>query len=319
MSPFGLRAIKNRWALGIPVVLSGLLWGFMSRNLTAGPLGWLQRGSWCESRAFFSGYSPTGIASFNSWSCDVPTGTSCYRFPYWLDRPCCGWENRSWVIFSPYFVDARLWYGFRPWVAHQGNPDVWGNQALLRADVAPGRFPAPAPLRDSQPLRGDARKLAWRFIEFGDKQFRNGKYHRALQRYKKSAGVKRDVATAFFRQALAYFALGKYGRATAAIKRGLVIAPDWPHTKLRLEELYVDANEQRAHRKQLADWLEEHPLDADAHFMVGVISHFTGQEQLAVAAITRTIELGGISDHATAFLEKPEPAKMAEPGPIANP
>jgi hypothetical protein len=319
MPQFGIFPVENRRALVILVALSVLLGGLMNRNLTAGPSGWLQRGSWCEGRSFRYGYPLTGIASFNSWSYDVPYGHSCHCSPYWLDRPFCGWEGRSWMIFSPCFADARLLFGPRLWFTYPGNPGGWGDRALPRAEVAPDPLPAPAQPRDGKPLRGDARKLACRFIEFGDKQFRNRKYHQALQRYKKSAGVKRDVATAFFRQALAHFALGKYGRATTAIKRGLVIAPDWPQTDLRLDDLYVDANEQRAHRKQLIDWLAEHPLDADAHFMVGVISHFTGQEQLAAAAIVRTIELSGISDHATAFLPRPEPEEAAEPGPIANP
>lgn len=319
MPQFGICAVADRRMLVILVALWGLLGGLMHRNLTAGPSGWLQRGSWCEGHSFRYGYPLTGRASFNFWSYEVSNGQSCYCSPYWLDGPFCGWANRPWVIFSPYFVDARLLYGPRLWFTRPWNPGGWGDRPLLRAEVAPDLLPARAQPRDGKPPRGDALKLALRFIEFGDKQFRNRKYHQALQRYKKSAGVKRDVATAFFRQALAHFALGKYGRATTAIKRGLVIAPDWPQTDLRLDDLYVDANEQRAHRKQLIDWLAEHPLDADAHFMVGVISHFAGQEQLAAAAIVRTIELSGISDHATAFLPRPEPKEAAEPGPIANP
>ena len=319
MSQRGVCTVQNRRGLIILVALSGLFWGCMNSKLTAGPSGWLQRGSWCEGHSYRYDCSLTGMPGFSSWSHNVPYGRSCYRFPYWLDRPFCSWENRSWMICSPYFADARLLYGPRLWFTSPWNPGVGGDRALLRANIAPDPLPVPAEPRDGKPLRGDARKLAWRFIEFGDKQFRNRKYHQALQRYKKSTGVKRDVATAFFRQALAHFALGKYDRATTAIKRGLAIAPDRPQTDLRLEDLYVDANEQRAHRKQLVDWLAEHPLDADAHFRVGVISHFSGQQQLAAAAIVRSIELGGISDHATAFLPKPEPEESAEPGPIADP
>ena len=85
----------------------------------------------------------------------------------------------------------------------------------------------------------------------------------------------------------------------------MALKPDWPQTQLQLDRLFRDGAEKEVQRQRLVDWLTEHPLDPDGHFMLGVLGHFEGEQELAEAAFKRTIDLTGIGDHAAAFLPKP--------------
>ena len=89
-----------------------------------------------------------------------------------------------------------------------------------------------------------------------------------------------------------------------AIERGLSRKSDWPLSGFRLDDLYRDPDKKWAHRKRLLEHLEEHPFDADAHFLLGVVSHFDGAADRAAEAFGRTIQLNGGADHAWAFLPR---------------
>jgi tetratricopeptide (TPR) repeat protein len=173
------------------------------------------------------------------------------------------------------------------------------------AAEAPQEQAAAPPVRPMA-MPSSARDRAWRFIEFGDKQFRAGEYHAALVRYKKAAISAGDLADAHFRQALAYLALGQYDRGTEAVIRGLTHNSSWPTSAFHLDEVYTDDAQKALHHRELMRWLDEHPQDANAHFLLGVFRHFNGAAEQAVDAFRRTLELVGIGEHARAFLPPQE-------------
>jgi Tfp pilus assembly protein PilF len=264
-------------------------------------------GAFCHShlpfpvcRNFAFGYTHGGYG----YSFGLSHG--CYN--YW-GPPLGGYVYGGPIVYPPLFIDGG---------------DLFGPRAVLRffdlgarpappiaVAIAEARLAAPPPADDPQPLAPIAaapqpaesnNALAWRFVEYGDKHFRNGKYHQALQRYKKATATAADHAQAYFRQGLAHLALGKYERATQAFQRGLQLKPDWPQSGFLLDELYQNDRPKAEHRRALLLWLDEHPLDADAHFMLGVHRFLNGEHEQAEAAFRRTLELSGIGEHAKAFL-----------------
>ena len=156
--------------------------------------------------------------------------------------------------------------------------------------------------------------LASRFLGFGDGHFAGGKYAAAYRRYKKAADAAPTLADAYFRQGFALIALGNYRQAARVFKRGLEIAPDWPRSGFRLQELYgPSAAAKTAHLGTLSQAVVDQPHDPDLPFLLGVLVHAGGEPDRAVPLFERATRLSVGSDaHLRAFLERGE--GVAQPG-----
>lgn len=80
----------------------------------------------------------------------------------------------------------------------------------------------------------EAMARARQFIEYGDARFRQQQFTDAYQRYRKAAESAPNLADAYFRQAFAQAALGRYRPAVNSIRRGLALEPEWATKPLRL-------------------------------------------------------------------------------------
>ncbi|MDZ7619412.1 MAG: tetratricopeptide repeat protein, partial [Patescibacteria group bacterium] len=166
--------------------------------------------------------------------------------------------------------------------------------------------PAPPP-EDPKPPRGTSQQalnLAWRFIGFGDAHFANQNYAEANERYRKAATASPQLADAYFRQAYALMAMGRYDLAVSAIRRGLSLAPGWPKSGFNNAELYGDNPQAKAaHLEALAAASEKDPHNADLLFLVGVCLHFDGKPERAAPFFERADQLLADDDaHVKAFL-----------------
>ncbi len=165
--------------------------------------------------------------------------------------------------------------------------------------------------------RGSAtRRLAraWKFVEYGDRQFKKGDYRRAADRYRKAESQAPEIADIYFRQGFAELSAENYPEAVLAMQQGLALKPTWPDSGFVLEELYPSPAAKREVFRQLHTHLAEHPHDADGLFLLSVLQHFDGQPEAAEVGFRRVVELAGIGNHARAFLP-PAPAPEPEPQP----
>ena len=144
-------------------------------------------------------------------------------------------------------------------------------------------------------------------IGFGDARFAEREYGDANERYRSASRTAPQLADAWFRQAFALIAMGRYDQAVTAISRGLKINPKWPSSDFELKDIYgPDKADKDAHRDALAEAAESKPNDADLLFLIGVHLYFDGQADRAAKFFGRTKEISGDPpDYLKAFLPKP--------------
>ncbi len=238
--------------------------------------------------------------------------------------PYCGWFGcgggcRGPVIYPPIVLgNSGFFYGsrpndnpiFSPNIIINNNPPV----AAAPPVVNPAANPvAPAPRIDPVPNR-EARQRAWRLIEAGDRNFKEGNFRDALAHYRKSNEVAGELADGYFRTAFAMLALDRWTEATLTIERGLVRNPNWPASGFVLEELYGSPDAKRDAFRKLQSGKQVSPHNSDVRFLLGVLLHFDGQREAAEAEFRRVIEITGRGNHARAFLPA-EPAAPADRAP----
>ena len=170
--------------------------------------------------------------------------------------------------------------------------------------------------KSDRPPNREVRARAWRRIEAGDRNFREGDFRDALAHYRKSTEIDKQVAGGYFRTAFAMLALGRWTEATLSIERGLLLKPDWPDSGFVLEELYTTPAAKRSEFRKLQIAKQQTPHNADVRFMLGVMLHFDGQAEAAEVEFRRVVELTGQGDHALAFLPpSQEPAQLPAAAP----
>lgn len=272
------------------------------------------------------GYSYWGYYSSGPGFSYYPGGYYYNDFCPYCGSPWC--YGNCWyrgpVYLPPIAGDASALYGNRAAQRFLGvgggnqQPAGGGNAGALggQGPLLPEAQQQAAP-RVSNPT---ARAQAWKFVEYGDRQFQKGNYRQAFDRYEKAGRQAADVADIHFRKAFALTGQGKYVEATEAIKRGLQLKPSWPQSGFVLEELYPTAEAKREVFRQLTLHVNDHPRDAEALYMLAVLQHFDGQEAAAEVKFRSVIDLLGQAEHAEAFLPPdPAPAPDAANGGAANP
>ena len=171
--------------------------------------------------------------------------------------------------------------------------------------------PIPAAAPDPRPKTTgvEQKARAGRYIGFGDANFGKQKYLAALERYKTASKSAPDVAEAYVRQGFALFALGQYGSAAHAFRRGLRIRSDWTGSPFRLDQMYDGARlSKTGHIESLAKAVEANPLDAELLMVLGMASFFDGQRDRAAVFFAGSAQLGGNDDHLLDdLLPKPKP------------
>jgi tetratricopeptide (TPR) repeat protein len=231
--------------------------------------------------------------------------------------------------YSPYVAGA---YAYDPYYGGYGYPyaysslyspyppplylppdELFGPRAVWRflgiddrSRLVPNANIIPPPARDDnleapEPKKGAQRATnaqavarAWKFIRFGDARFAQQKYSEANQRYRTASESAPQLADAWFRQAFALLALGRYQQALGAIKRGLRINPNWARSDFNLKQLYADDEmAKNAHRDALAEAAEANPNDADLLFLLGIHLHFDAQADRAQKFFDRAKQLAG--------------------------
>jgi len=273
-----------------------------------------------SSGPYFSGYP--GRQSYYDYYYDD------YLCPYCGIRGCRGGcrYRRGPIYLPPVAANPGAIYG--PRITNQllgvggGNQQNNNNNGGGPIQQAAARAPATPP----QLSNPSSRALAWKFVEYGDRHFKNGDYGKAAVRYRKARDQADDLADIHFREAFAELGIEHYADSVAAIRKGLALKPDWPQSGFVLEELYPTPEAKRAVFRQLNVEVEQHPNDADALFVLGMLEYFDGREAASELRMRRVVELSGVNEHAVAFLPPPgkqpqqvQPPMPAEPAPQQQP
>jgi Tfp pilus assembly protein PilF len=213
--------------------------------------------------------------------------------------------------YPPYYVSADALYGPQAVLRFMGADD--GPQLRPAADMIgpaarePEKADVPEPKRGvERATNARATALAWRFIGFGDARMAQQEFADANGRYRKASQAAPQLADAWFRQAFALSAMGRYDQAMTAIKHGLRIDPNWAKSDFDLKELYgADKRLKDARLEALARAADGNPNDANLQFLVGIHLHFDGQPQRAQEFFQRAKKLThGDDEHIRAFLAK---------------
>jgi Flp pilus assembly protein TadD len=139
----------------------------------------------------------------------------------------------------------------------------------------------------------EATARARQFIEYGDARFQHQQFADAYQRYRKAADSAPNLADAYFRQAFAQAALGRYRPAVNSIRRGLMLEPGWANTAFRLKQLYQrNQAAKETHFERLALTAENEPESAELMFLLGVELLLDDQPERAGTFLERAAELG---------------------------
>lgn len=135
---------------------------------------------------------------------------------------------------------------------------------------------------------------AERYIALGDELFAKGEFTAALRQYRRASDAASDLASAYFRQGIAYVAANRSDFAAMAFRRGLGLDPRWTETRFDLASLCGNASaEFDDHAKAMRERAEGRKGDSDAYFTLGVIHFLRNDDPAAEAYFDAVYHLGG--------------------------
>ena len=145
---------------------------------------------------------------------------------------------------------------------------------------------------------GYAPRQADHGLAAGKRYFKEGKYDLAVNAFLHAvlAAPQEGVPKLYF--GLAHFAVGDFGSAVYAIRRGMDRVPNWGEYKMNLRYLYGDPADFDQHLAVLTTHVQRSPAEGDAHFLLGYMLYFTGQYQPAIEQSDLALQIEGKNRHA---------------------
>jgi hypothetical protein len=218
------------------------------------------------------------------WGCwSWPCYWACY-YPYW------------WYCSGPYYASAYWYY---PVVA--STVYVETEPQVVYAEPQPTAAPAVgegAVLANPQegPAGVPLTIAAQRYLELGDRAFREGRYTDAVQFYAKAVEFAPDQGALYLVLADALFAAGDYHYGAYAIRRALELDPSLVQTTVDKHGFYPDPSLFEQQLTALERYLSEHSADRDARLVLALNYLFAAR---AIDA-TRVLEASPGDDPAAA-------------------
>lgn len=235
-------------------------------------------------------------------------GYSYPIYPAWYYTPVAPIYTNPWPIQQPVVIQNIIQAA--PAAAVAGGPPVIPAEFEVRAPKAAPRAapkaakPAPAVIvpdlpKADRPLgRADADRLA----ESGSKAFSKGQYGRALEQFRRAAEITPNEPSAHYLVSQAYFALGKYREAVAAIAAGVKLRDDWADARFKSRDLYWRTPEVfDEHLRTLRQAVADFPQDAMLLFLLGHQLWFDGKHDEARELFLNARALGKDQTPANAF------------------
>jgi len=255
------------------------------------------------------GYSPS-YAGYPSYYSRANCSSSYARYGNYY-APSLGYSSYS---LPPVYYPAELSYGPQALMQFMGIDRNLGLNSYGGLSTVPAtESPVEREFR-ARPSNLETMRRAYKFVEFGDRLFKEGRYHEALQQYKTATSVAPDLGEAYFRQGQSLIGTSRYDLAAAAFKRGILASPEFATADFRLDSIYGDARLAKStHLEGVASTAIERPEDSDLLFLIGLMLHFDGSRERAQKFFKRAAALSTSGDaHIRPFLTDAAPTSVGE-------
>jgi hypothetical protein len=233
----------------------------------------------------------------NSWCWWGGTwwGSSCYfswYYPWWwwCSRPYYASYYAYWPVTTVIYADddPEVIYIERE-SAPAGEPV---GEAVVGAPAQPGVAPSVPSAENPLSI------AAQRYLELGDRAFRESRYADAVQFYAKAIEFAPDQGALYLVLADALFAAGDYHYGAYAVRRALELDPALVESNVDKHGFYPDPAHFDAQLAKLEQFLAEHPTDRDARLVLALNYLFGGRARDAVRTIDSAV--GAMAEDAAA-------------------
>jgi tetratricopeptide (TPR) repeat protein len=126
-------------------------------------------------------------------------------------------------------------------------------------------------------------------------QFATRNYYHSVVYFHDAIRDYPDDGLLYLARAQGYAAIKDYRSAYDDIMYGMHLIPDWPEVRFNLAEIYSDPEEASKHLLALENWLDAHPEDWRAHFVLGYFRFFLQDYESAKLELVYTLAYD--SDH----------------------
>lgn len=230
-----------------------------------------------------SGYRG-GLHHDNSWVHD-PWGwnhSSSFGF-YWGSS--CGWGSAWFPWYWSWYYPCWWWYSrpyyyndycfYRPvsTVVYSQPQVIYLERESEPVGEAVVSLPPAQPAGTIAPPTAAESTLsiaAQRYLELGDRAFREGRYTDAVQFYAKAVEFAPGQGALYLVLSDALFASGDYHYGAYAVRRALELDPDLVQSQIDKHGFYPDPQQFDAQLASLESYLNEHTTDRDARLVLAL-------------------------------------------------
>jgi hypothetical protein len=154
-------------------------------------------------------------------------------------------------------------------------------------------------------------------------EFQAGRYQSVIEQLQPIISANPRLGFPLLLESHAYFALGRYSEAAAALHLALEALPadQWGTILDRYRDLYR-ATRYTDHLRALEQHVERNPAEAAGHFLLGYHAGFLGQRQNAAPHLAQAVALSPTDAVARALLGRfgdTAPAALPTPAPRSAP
>jgi len=236
------------------------------------------------------GWRYPSYGCWSGWSFGFGWGYdyACYwgwYYPWWwyCSQPYYASYYSYWPVATVVYAEPQVIYIERE-AAPSAEPV---GEAVVGAPAQPAAAPAPAA---ESPLS----IAAQRYLELGDRAFREARYADAVQFYAKAVEFAPDQGALYLVLSDALFAAGDYHYGAYAIRRALELDPALIESGIDKHGFYPDPALFDAQLERLERFLAEHPTDRDARLMLALNYLFGGKPREAARTIDSAV--GAMAD-----------------------
>ncbi len=277
-------------------------WCFPYSGLTSG--FWFGYHSW-YGRSYFSFWSLRSSYYYSGWcspySAFYYTGYNYYYRPtitYSSLSGCRGGYDEFHALYGSY-VDYRCCSSdvtvYVTGDATASSPD--SSVVVVDAGATESVEEAAEPAESAADLDTDS------LLRLGDYHFREREYDRAVEFYTQALDRLPTDPTVRLALGDALYALGDYHYASYMIRQALDIDTTWVSRSVDKREFYEDPADFERQLRRLERYVESHPFDEAALFLLGYNYHATGQPVLAKDYFLRVRVINAEAAYVTPFLE----------------
>jgi hypothetical protein len=236
-----------------------------------------------------------------TWTCD-PWGTHCWTSCS-VSFGWCGWNSCWWYPWYWSWYYPCWWWYTRPYYysdycAYQPVTSVVYTEPEVvyverpaepvgEAAVAPQEAPAAEPGRIAPPAPAESPLTiaAQRYLELGDRAFREGRYTDAVQFYAKAVEFAPDQGALYLVLADALFASGDYHYGAYAVLRAIELDATLVESQIDKHTFYPDPQQFDTQLAALESYLNGHSSDRDARLVLALNYLFSARARDAANVI----------------------------------